>query len=143
LYGINPTPGAVNPMRPVARLCARVLQVRNVAPGETVGYNATWAASGVRRIATVGIGYADGWHRSLSNRGTARFDGTVLPLVGRVSMDLTTFDVTARPDIAPGVMLELLGPTHGPDAVAVEAGTNGYEVLTSLSRRIHRVYRSA
>lgn len=143
LYGINPTPTAKNPMRPVVRLSARVLQIREIAAGETVGYNAIWTAPAARRIATVGIGYADGWHRSLSNRGTARFDGTVLPLVGRVSMDLTTFDVTARPDIAPGVMLELLGPTHGPDAVAAEAGTNGYEVLTSLGQRLQRVYRGA
>ncbi len=147
LYGINPTPHAPNPMRPVARLTARVLQVRDVSAGETVGYNATWSAPEPRRIATVGIGYADGWHRSLSNRGSARFDGTVFPLVGRVSMDLTTFDITARADIAPhvtpGAMLELLGPAHGPDAVAQQAGTNGYEVLTSLGRRIHRVYRGA
>ena len=141
LYGINPTPGAANPMRPVARLSARVLQVREVQPGETVGYNATWAAAGPRRIATAALGYADGWHRSLSNRGTGRFDGTTLPLVGRVSMDLTTFDVTARPDIAAGAMLELLGPEHGPDAVAEQAGTNGYEILTSLGQRITRVYR--
>jgi len=143
LYGINPTPTNKNPMRPVVRLSARVLQIREVRAGETVGYNATWRAPEPRRIATLGIGYADGWHRSLSNRGTARFDGTVLPLVGRVSMDLTTFDVTARPDIAPGSMLELLGPTHGPDAVAAEAGTNGYEVLTSLGRRFQRVYHGA
>jgi len=143
LYGINPTPTHKNPMRPVVRLSVRVLQVRDVAAGETVGYNATWAASGPKRIATVGIGYADGWHRSLSNRGTARFDGTVLPLVGRVSMDLTTFDVTARPDILPGTMLELLGPAYGPDDVAREAGTNGYEVLTSLGRRFQRVYHGA
>ena len=141
LYGINPTPGEKNPMRPVVRLSARVLQIREISAGATVGYNATWTAPDVRRIATVGIGYADGWHRSLSNRGNARFDGTVLPLVGRVSMDLSTFDVTARPDIAPGAMLELLGPDHGPDAVAAQAGTNGYEVLTSLGRRFHRVYR--
>ena len=145
LYGINPTPGRPNPMHPVVRLSARVLQVREVHPGETVGYNATWTATpsplGPRRIATTAIGYADGWHRSLSNRGTARFDGTTLPLVGRVSMDLTTFDVTARPDITPGAMLELLGPEHGPDTVAEQAGTNGYEILTSLGQRITRVYR--
>ena len=145
LYGINPTPGSKNPMRPVVRLSARVLQVRDVRAGETVGYNATWTASpsplGPRRIAAVGIGYADGWHRSLSNRGSARFDGTVLPLVGRVSMDLSTFDITTRPDIAPGAMLELLGAEHGPDAVAAEAGTNGYEILTSLGARFSRVYR--
>lgn len=143
LYGINPTPTEKNPMRPVVRLRALVLQVREIQAGETVGYNATWTASGPRRIAAVGIGYADGWHRSLSNRGSARFDGTVLPLVGRVSMDISTFDVTTRPDIAPGAMLELLGPEHGPDVVAAQAGTNGYEILTSLGQRFTRVYRGA
>lgn len=147
LYGVNPTPAEQNPMHPVVRLRARVLQVRDVQAGETIGYNATWTAPssppGRWRIATACIGYADGWHRSLSNRGTAHFDGTALPLVGRVSMDLTTFDVTARPDIVPGTMLDLLGPDHGPDAVAAQAGTNGYEVLTSLGRRFHRVYRGA
>ncbi|MSO90519.1 MAG: alanine racemase [Acetobacteraceae bacterium] len=146
LFGINPTPAKKNPMHPVARLTARVLQVRDVHAGETVGYNSTWTAPpsplGPRRIAAVGIGYADGWHRILSNRGCARFDGTVLPLVGRVSMDLTTFDITARPDIAPGAMLELLGPEHGPDAVAEQAGTNGYEILTSLGARIARNYHT-
>ncbi len=143
LYGINPTPTDENPMHPVLRLRARVLQVREIQAGETVGYNAIWTAPGRRRIATVGIGYADGWHRALSNCGTARFDGTVLPLVGRVSMDLSTFDITARPDIAPGAMLELIGPEHGPDAVAAQAGTNGYEILTALGRRIARVYHGA
>lgn len=143
LYGINPTPTEENPMFPVVRLRALVLQVREIQAGETVGYNATWAAPEPRRIAAIGIGYADGWHRSLSNQGCAHFDGTVLPLVGRVSMDITTFDVTTRPDIAPGAMLDLLGPEHGPDAVAAQAGTNGYEVLTSLGQRFDRVYRGA
>ena len=147
LYGINPTPTDKNPMHPVARLTTRILQIRDVPAGDTVGYNATWAVPSSppapRRIATAAIGYADGWHRSLSNRGCAIFDGTVLPLVGRVSMDLSTFDITARPDIAPGAMLELLGPDHGPDAVAEQAGTNGYEILTSLGARIARNYHGA
>ena len=86
------------------RLRARVLAVRDIPAGATVGYNATWHAPRPSRIATVGIGYADGWHRSLSNRGTAFFDGTPVPLVGRVSMDLTTFDVTDHPAAQPGRM---------------------------------------
>ena len=140
LYGINPTPGAENPMRQAVRLLARVLQVRDVAIGETVGYNATWRASRVSGIATVALGYADGWHRSLSGRGMAYFDGRPVPLVGRVSMDLTSFDVTEHPTIGPGAWLEVIGPACTPDDVAVAAGTNGYEVLTSLGRRFHRVY---
>jgi alanine racemase len=143
LYGINPVPGDKNPMLPVARLRARVLQVREIPAGASVGYNATWTAARPSRIATVAIGYADGWHRSLSNKGTAFFDGKAVPLVGRVSMDLTTFDMTDHPGIAPGTWLDLICPEHDADAVAAEAGTNGYEVLTSLGHRFARVYRGA
>jgi len=143
LYGINPTPGRPNPMRPVVRLLARVLQVRDIPAGETVGYNGIWRADRPSRIATVGVGYADGWHRAHSGRGAAFFDGGPVPLVGRVSMDLTTYDVTGRPEIGPGAILELIGPSIPPDIVAEAGGTNGYEVLTSLGRRFARTYRGA
>jgi alanine racemase len=126
LYGVNPTPGRKNPMRPVVRLTARILQIRTIATGETVGYNATWTAPRPSQIATVAVGYADGFLRSLSNAATARFDGKPVPLVGRVSMDLATFDVTGHPAIQPGDSLELIGPAHDADALAIEAGTNGY-----------------
>ncbi len=141
LYGINPTPDRANPMRQTVRLRVRVLAVREIGAGESVGYNATWTAGRVSRVATAAIGYADGWHRSLSNRGSAFFDGRAVPLVGRVSMDLATFDVTEHPGVRVGEWLELLGPERTPDDVARDAGTNGYEVLTSLGRRFHRVYR--
>ena len=143
LYGVNPTPGRPNPMRCVATLRARVLAVRDIPAGATVGYNATWTAARPSRIATAALGYADGFHRSLSGRAVAFFDGRPVPLVGRVSMDLTTYDVTDRPDVHPGAWLEILGPHQSPDDVARAAGTNGYEVLTSLGRRFHRVYRTA
>jgi alanine racemase len=143
LYGINPTPGRPNPMRAAVRLSVRVLAVRDVPAGACVGYNATWTAPRPSRIATAALGYADGFHRSLSGRGSASFDGTPVPLVGRVSMDLTTFDVTAHPGVQPGCWLEVLGPHLSPDDLAAAAGTNGYEVLTSLGRRFHRVYRTA
>ena len=143
LYGLNPTPGAPNPMRLPVRLRTRVLAVRDVPAGTGVGYSATWHASRPSRIATAAIGYADGLHRALSNRGRAFFDGRPVPLVGRVSMDLTTFDVTAVPGVAPGSWLELIGPAQTPDDLAVSAGTNGYEVLTSLGRRFHRIYHPA
>lgn len=143
LYGVNPIPGRPNPMRQVVRLMGRVLQVRDIPAGETVGYNAVWQAARPSRIATVGIGYADGWHRAHSNRGAAFFDGRPVPLVGRVSMDLTTYDVTGCPDVAAGAWLELIGPHVPPDTAAAEAGTTGYEVLTSLGRRLARTYRPA
>lgn len=140
LYGINPTPDRRNPMRPVVRLRARVLQLRTIQAGETVGYNATWTAPRPTVIATAGIGYADGWLRSLSNRAVALFDGTPVPLVGRVSMDLSTFDVTGCPAIQRGDWLDLIGPGQSVDDVAHAAGTNGYEVLTSLKQRFERTY---
>ena len=143
LYGINPTPGRPNPMRPAVRLTARVLAVRDLPAGGTVGYNATWTAERPSRIATVAIGYADGWQRAQSNRGAAVFDGRPLALVGRVSMDLTTFDATDHPGVTPGSWLDLIGPARPVDAVAEAAGTNGYEVLTSLGPRIRRRYRPA
>jgi alanine racemase len=143
LYGVNPTPGQPNPMRGVVRVSVRVLTVRDVPIGASVGYNGTWIAARPSRIATAALGYADGFHRSLSGRGSACFDGAPVPLVGRVSMDLTTFDVTDHPGVQPGCWLEVLGPHRSPDDVAAAAGTNGYEVLTSLGRRFHRVYRTA
>jgi alanine racemase len=144
LYGINPTPYAdTNPMKSPIRLTVRVLAVRGVGKDQSVGYNATWRATGHRRIATVAIGYADGLSRSLSNCGRAFFDGRPVSLVGRVSMDLTTFDVTSIPGVVPGAWLEIIGPAQTPDDLAAAAGTNAYEVLTSLGQRFHRIYRPA
>jgi len=143
LYGVNPMPGRPNPMRPVVRLRARVLQLRAVKLGDTVGYNGQWRAWRPSRIATVSVGYADGYPRALSNRAAAYFDDCPIPLVGRVSMDLSTFDVTDAPGVQPGAWLDLIGPHHGVDAVAGQAGTNGYEILTSLGARYPRTYRRA
>jgi alanine racemase len=139
LYGINPTPGRPNPMRPVVRLRARVLRLRDVPAGDSVGYNGQWVAARPSRIATVSVGYADGYLRSLTNRAVAFFDEQPVPLVGRVSMDLSTFDVTDAPRLRPGDWLDLIGP-GGVDALADLAGTNGYEVLTSLGCRYQRIY---
>ena len=143
LYGINPQPGAVNPMRQVVRLKARILQVREVDRGESVGYGATHVMDHPGRLATVAVGYADGWPRSLSPRGSGRLGGTRLPLLGRVSMDLVVFDVSAvDPSLArPGSFIELLDDDYGVDAAAADAGTIGYEILTALGWRCHRVYR--
>jgi alanine racemase len=141
LYGINPTPGRANPMQPAATLTAPVLQLRDIRAGESVGYNATWRAERPTRIATVAIGYADGWPRVLGNTGHALFDVQVLPLVGRVSMDLTTYDATGVPGLAEGSRVTLLGEGVAAETVAGWAGTNAYEVLTRLGPRIARRYR--
>ena len=140
LYGINPTPGRANPMRPVVRLRTRVLQVRDVGAGETVGYNGCWTALRPSRIAVVSLGYADGFFRALTNRAVAYFDDRPMPLVGRVSMDLSTFDATDAPHLRTGDWLDLIGPHNGVDALAAQAGTNGYEILTALGRRYPRIY---
>jgi len=143
LYGINPQPGTANPMHQVVRLKARILQVREVDRGESVGYGATHVMDHPGRLATVAVGYADGWLRSLSPRGSGRLGGTRLPLLGRVSMDLVVFDVSAvDPSLArPGSFIELLDDDYGVDAAAADAGTIGYEILTALGWRCHRAYR--
>jgi alanine racemase len=143
LYGINPQPGASNPMGQVVRLKGRIVQIREVERGESVGYGATHVMDHPGRLATVAVGYADGWLRSLSQRGSGRVGGERVPLLGRVSMDLVVFDVsTADPSLArSGGFIELLDDDYGVDAAALDAGTIGYEILTALSRRCHRVYR--
>jgi alanine racemase len=143
LYGVNPTPGHASPMQPVVRLRARVLQVRQIDAHRGVGYGATFRASGPTRIATVAAGYADGCLRALSNSGHVATAGQLLPIAGRVSMDSITVDATALPadGLAPGDWVDLIGPGHDIDALAREAGTSGYEMLTALGHRYHRVYR--
>lgn len=142
LYGINPTPGQPNPMAQVVRLQGKILQVRRIDAPQSVGYGATHRARAATRVATVGVGYADGYLRSLSNRGTAFIGGQRVAVIGRVSMDLITLDVTSLPEQAtrPGTLVELIDPERGPDALAEEAGTIGYEILTALGRRYHRTY---
>jgi alanine racemase len=140
LYGVNPTPGRPNPMRPTVRLTAPVLQVRDIAAGETVGYNASWVAARPTRVAVVALGYADGYHRAASGRAQAAFEGARVNLIGRISMDLLTFDVTDHRSVVPGSRLELMGPAVPPDEVAAWAGTNGYEVLTSMGHRATRMF---
>jgi len=140
LYGLNPIPGRPNPMAQVVRLQGKILQVRDVDSPMTVGYGASHRVVRRGKIATVAVGYADGWFRSLGNRGHGVIGGFKVPLVGRVSMDLTTFDVTdvPAPLIHPGALIDLIGPDITVDEVAAEAGTIGYEVLTALGRRHHR-----
>lgn len=142
LYGINPQPGSGNPLRQAVALRARIVQSRSVQAGDIVGYGARYVAEGPRRIATIAIGYADGWLRSLSGRGHAFIDGRRVPFAGNVSMDSITLDVTGIPEsrVQPGQEVELLGAQQSVDDVAREAGTIGYEVLTGLGSRFHRRY---
>ena len=142
LYGLNPTPGRENPMRQVVSLAAPVIQVREIPAGATVGYGATWTAQRPSRIATVAVGYADGYLRALSGRAVGHVSGRAVPLVGRVSMDLVTFDVTGAPEAVPGTMVELIGAAETPDDLAARAGTIGYEILTALGERYRREYRA-
>ncbi len=146
LYGGNPAPAQPNPMRPVVALEARILQVREIDRHRTVGYGATHRADRRTRLATVGVGYADGWLRSSSNRGMGMLAGRPVPIVGRVSMDLMTFDVSSVPeaDLRAARTIALIGdPAPSLDAVAAAAGTIGYEILTALGDRYHRVYVGA
>jgi alanine racemase len=142
LYGVAPTLGRPNPMRPVVRLQGRLIQWREVAAGDGVGYNHAWRAASPGRIATVSVGYADGYLRSLSNRGHLRFQGQRVPLVGRVSMDTVTVDVSGVPadSLVPGAAFDLIDEAHDINALAAEAGTNAYEILTSLGSRYARTY---
>jgi alanine racemase len=144
LYGVAPRADIPNPMRPVVRLAARILQLRDVPAGTPVGYGWTQSTDGPSRLATLAVGYADGFLRSLSGRAAAFHEGTRLPLVGRVSMDSIVVDVTALGDaVQPGGTLDLLGPSQGVDALASAAGTIGYEILTALGGRYHRIYKEA
>lgn len=140
LYGVAPHPGRSSPIRPVVRLEAKIIQVRAIPAGQGVGYGLTYAPGQSARIATIGVGYADGWLRHLSNRGAAYYNGVRLPIAGRVSMDSITLDITALPEgaLQAGDMVELIGPHQPLEAVARDAETIPYEILTSLGRRYAR-----
>lgn len=143
LYGGAPNDRSPNPMQPVIRLDARVIQVRTIHAGDGVGYGLSFTAQGDTRIATIAVGYADGLPRTLGNRGAAWINGVRLPIAGRVSMDSITLDVTALPPetLQLGDWVELIGPNQTLDDLARDAGTISYEILTSLGRRYHRIYR--
>jgi alanine racemase len=148
LYGINPTPGRANPMRSTVELTGRILQVRKVEQGETVGYGAAWKAKHASRIAVVALGYADGLLRAASGTdrkagGTAIVAGKRCPIAGHISMDLVCVDVTDLADgpVRRGDSATFIGENISVDEVAVSAGTIGYEILVRLGARCHLVYR--
>src|SRR6201747_763208 len=148
LYGINPTPEADNPMQSVVDLKARILRLRNVERGDSVGYGGTWTARRPTKLAIVSAGYADGYFRAASaNDGTRGAEvvvaGKRCPIAGRVSMDLMAVDVTDLPNNAArrGHMATLIGEGITVDELAHHFGTIGYEVLTSLGPRYARIYK--
>ncbi len=145
LYGGNPGKSSENPMRGTVTLTVPLIQVRSIDRGDTVGYGATYAASGPRRLGVAALGYADGLMRSLSNRGHGVIAGVKCPIVGRVSMDLVTLDVTQVPQasVHPGTAVEFIGPNQTVDELARAAGTLPYEIYTRLGPRIERHYTGA
>ena len=144
LYGGHPQPGhGANPMACAVRLTARVLQVREVAPGESVGYGASFRAARPSTIATIALGYADGVLRGAAARAGAVIRGQIAPFAGRVSMDLIGLDVTGIAGVVAGDEAELFGPSLPVDEAAASWGAISYELLTGLSRRVPRVYEGS
>ncbi len=151
LYGGNPTPGRANPMRPVIGLSARIIQLRAVAPGATVGYSGTWTARQQARLAIVSLGYADGLPR-LAGASDARAGAVAMvagircPIVGRVSMDFAAVDVSGVADpaaVQPGATIAFLNEVIGIDELAAGAQTIGYAIMTGFGPRPRRHYRPA
>lgn len=147
LYGGNPTEAAQNPMKPAVRLSARVIHVQDIDAPQHVGYGATYAVRGPSRLATVAIGYADGFLRSIGNGAAktpvfADAKGAKARLVGRISMDLATYDIGEAPagSIVPGDTIDVIGKYASIDDLAKAGGTISYELLTRLGPRLHRIY---
>ena len=148
LYGVNPTPEADNPMQPVVELKARIVQIRDVERGESVGYGGNWTARRPTRLAIVSAGYADGYFRAgSSNDGTRGAEvivaGKRCAVAGRISMDLMAVDITDldKNAVRRGHLVTLIGEGITVDELAHHFGTIGYEVLTSLGSRYARVYK--
>jgi alanine racemase len=141
LYGGGPFDVEHVPLVPVAQLEAPIIQLRRIGPGDTVGYGATWQADRAKTIATIALGYADGFLRAGSSRGFAILGGAVCPIVGRISMDMIALDVTGAGKAAKvGAMAQFLGRAAPIDAQAQALGTISYEILTGLGGRFERVY---
>ena len=142
LYGGAPCADGACPLHQVVTLLGRILQVRDVSPGMSVGYGGSYAVREPGRVATVAAGYADGYLRSSGGRARVYAGRMALPVIGRVSMDLITVDVTGAPEdaVRPGAFLELVGSQYTVDDAARAAGTISYEILTGLGRRYHREY---
>ena len=144
IYGLQPIRNEINKIHQTIELKAKIIQTFFVDANATVGYGATFRTTRKSRLATVSIGYGDGYFRSLGSRGYGYIGKIKVPIVGRISMDLITFDVidVREKDSSPGAMIELIGPNYTVDRLAMDAGTIGYEILTSLGSRYSRNYIS-
>ena len=146
IYGGQAFKGGGTPVQPAITAAARVLQIRDVAAGETVGYSGRWRAQRKSKIAVIAAGYADGYLRAGSSTwedpgGLVRINREFALIAGRVSMDLITADITDfKVPVARGDLAEFIGPGLPMETTGQRAGTIGYEVLTNLSRRFHRIY---
>ncbi len=137
LYGVNPQPGRPNPLSPVIRLQGRVLQLREVPAGVAIGYGHTVRTTRATRLATVAVGYADGFLRSTGASGGAWAGDVWMKLLGRVSMDSIVLDATDAA-LSPGMLVDLIDHRHDADGAGAASGTIGYEILTSLGHRFAR-----
>lgn len=150
LYGGNPRPGHENPMAHAVTLSAKIIEIQPIDRPQTIGYGATWAAPGPGRLATVALGYADGFLRAIGNRPESHpvfatvHDTWKARLVGRISMDLTTFDISDVPvdRIRPGDTIDVIGKYASIDTLADAGQTISYELLTRLGPRLPRLYRN-
>ena len=138
LYGSGALDAGNPQLAAAATVEAPILQVREVEAGETFGYGATFTAPEKMRTATIALGYADGYLRSLGGRGYGVLGGVKRPILGRVSMDLVIVDVTGCPEAAPGAMVEFLGPNAPLDDIAQRAGTAAYEILTTFAGTVRK-----
>lgn len=149
LFGVEPSPELCKDLRPVMRVRSEIIALRDLPQGAAAGYGSTWHAQRPSRIATIPMGYADGVNRSLSNVGRVLVRGRSCPIIGNVSMDLITVEVTDIPGVALRDEIVVLGPQAGPlgsdcitaDEIARASGTIPWEVLTGISRRVPRFYR--
>ena len=143
LYGINPTPHKNSPVANPVSVQAKIVQVHKIDTPLSVGYGATHQLQVGQKIATLAVGYADGYLRSLSSKGMAYIDDIETPILGRISMDLISIDVSNVKDnkCQAGQLVDVIGPFNTPDQLAECAGTIGYEILTNLGQRYHRVYK--
>jgi alanine racemase len=149
LFGMAPGLPSAPALRPVMKVRTEIVALRTLPSSASVGYGATWTARRVSHVATIPMGYGDGLSRALSNRGHVLVRGRRAPIIGAVSMDMTSVDVTDVPGAAIGDEVVVLGSQRGPlgegtltaEEIAAKAGTIAWEVLTAVSRRVPRFYR--